>query len=88
MVIWSVEECREFSQKEIRAYASVRKVMEQQERKGFKGFRNKFGSANDRRREPLMRAACRTMREEFGGASEQQKVLPLGILRPCHVDRC
>ena len=33
-------------------------------------------------------ATCRAMSEGFGGASEQQKVQPLGIPRQCHVDRC
>ena len=32
-------------------------------------------------------ATRQTMTEGFGGASEQQKVQPLGIPRQCHVDR-
>ena len=58
------------------------------EMKGFKGFSNKFGKRKRQLKVTVDEATCGVMDEGFGGASEQQKVQPLGILRQCHVGRC
>ena len=54
---------------------------------GFKGFRNGFRQRKRQMKRTVDEATYRAMSEGFGGASEQQKVQPLGILRQCHVDR-
>ena len=51
-------------------------------------FRNGFRKRKRQLKRAVDEATCRAMSEGFGGASEQQKVQPLGILRQCHVDRC
>ena len=57
------------------------------ERNGFKDFSNKFGKRKRQLKVTVDEATCRAMGGVFGGASEKQKVQPLGILRQCHVDR-
>ena len=62
--------------------------MEQWNEMGLRVFEMGLGSANGKMKRAVDEATCRAMSEGFGGASEQQKVQSLGILRQCHVDRC
>jgi len=55
---------------------------------GLRDFRNGFGKRKRELKVTVDEATCQAMGEGFGGASEKQKVQPLGILRQCHIDRC
>ena len=63
-------------------------MMEQWSEMGLRVFRNGFRKRKRQMKRAVDEATRQTMSEGFGGASEQQKVQPLGILRQRTVDRC
>ena len=73
---------RVFSQKEVRAFVNAR------ESDGTVLSENGFRKRKRQLKRAVDEATRQAVSEGFAGASEQQKVQPLGILRQCQVDRC
>ena len=63
-------------------------MMEQWERKGFKGFFERFRKRKLQLKTTVDEATCRAIKKRgFGGASERQRVQTYGNPYQRHVDR-